>query len=245
LIVAVHQPQYLPWLGYFDKIDKADIFCFLDNVQFKKNEWQNRNRIKSAHGWQWLTAPVLYRFPQKINTVRINNTTNWMKKHRQALITNYGKAPFFDEFFDFFESLYSAEWELLADLNIYLAHKLLEMLKLDTKTTVRASEMQLSDDPTERLIDICKAVECDTYLAGRDGTKYMDLPRFRQRGIQVIVQDFNHPVYPQLFGDFQSHLSVIDLLFNCGPDSLQKMREVNPNPDEPEPNMSNRKKRTL
>ena len=224
----MHQPQYLPWLGYFDKIDKADIFCFLDNVQFKKNEWQNRNRIKSAHGWQWVTAPVLYRFPQKINTVKINNTTNWMKKHRQALITNYGKAPFFDEFFDFFESLYSAEWEFLADLNIYLVNKLLGMLNVGAKTTVRASELQLSDDPTERLIDICKSVGCDTYLAGRDGTQYMDLERFRQTGIQVILQDFKHPVYPQLFGDFQSHLSIIDLLFNCGPDSLQKIREVNP-----------------
>ena len=239
MIVAVHQPQYLPWLGYFDKIDKADIFCFLDTVQFKKNEWQNRNRIKSANGWQWLTTPVLYRFPQKINTVRINNATNWKKKHRQALITNYGKAPFFDELFPFFEGIFSQEWEFLADLNINLVQKLLEMLNLGTKATVRASEFQLSDEPTDRLIDICKSVGGETYFAGRGGAEYMDLERFRERGIRVIVQDFKHPVYPQLFGDFQSHLSIIDLLFNCGPDSLQKMREVNPNTGNSEPEVTN------
>jgi len=239
LIVAVHQPQYLPWLGYFDKIDNADVFCFLDNVQYKKNEWQNRNRIKSTHGWQWLTAPVLYRFPQKINTVRINNTVNWKKKHLQALITNYGKAPFFDDFFNFFEGVYSTEWEFLADLNIYLVQQLIGMLGLESKTTARASELQLSDDPTDRLIDICKTLGGDTYLSGRDGTQYMDLERFRQRGIRVIVQDFKHPVYPQLFGDFQSHLSIVDLLFNCGPDSLQKMREYNSNTERLEPKMTN------
>ena len=238
MIVAVHQPQYLPWLGYFDKIDKAEVFCFLDNVQYKKNEWQNRNRIKSTHGWQWLTAPVLYRFPQKINTVRINNTVNWKKKHLQALITNYGKAPFFDEFFNFFEGLYSKEWEFLADLNIYLVKQFLGMLNIEKKTTARASELQLSDDPTDRLIDICKTLGGDTYLSGRDGTQYMDLARFRESGIRVIVQDFKHPVYLQLFGDFQSHLSIVDLLFNCGPDSLQKIRELNPNPDKPEPKMT-------
>jgi hypothetical protein len=228
LIVAVHQPQYLPWLGYFDKIDKADIFCFLDNVQFKKNDWQNRNRIKSPTGWQWMTTPVLYRFPQSINEVKINNTVNWKRKHLQALITNYGKAPFFDDFIDFFNHAYLKDWEFLNDLNVYFIRGILKMLKIGKKTTVFSSELNLSNDPTERLIDICKNLGADTYLSGQDGINYLNQTRFRQQGIRLIVQHFNHPVYHQLFGEFQSHLSIVDLLFNCGPEAIRKIRAYNP-----------------
>lgn len=227
MIVAVHQPQYLPWLGYFDKIDRADIFCFLDNVQYKKNEWQNRNRIKTANGWQWVTTPVLYQFPQKINEVKINSRVNWKRKHFQSLLTNYRKAPFFNEYIDFFEQLYSKNWERLADLNVYLILNILQMLNLEPKSTVRASDLQLSDDPSDRLIDICNTLGADSYLSGQDGIKYMNTERFRLRGIKIIMQDFKHPVYPQLFGEFQSHLSIVDLLFNCGPQSIQKIRECN------------------
>lgn len=230
MIVAVHQPQYLPWLGYFDKIDKADIFCFLDNVQFKKNEWQNRNRIKTSNGWQWLTTPVRYRFPQMINEVKINNTLNWRRKHLQALITNYHKAPFFDNFIDLFRQVYSKNWEYLNDLNVYLIRSILNSLTISQKPAVFSSELHLSSDPTDRLIDICKNLGADTYLSGQDGINYLNQERFRQRGIKLIVQHFNHPVYPQLFAEFQSHLSIVDLLFNCGPGSLQKIRDYNPNP---------------
>ncbi len=97
MIVSVHQPQYLPWLGYFDKIERSDIFVFLDNVQFKKNEWQNRNKIKTSEGWQWLSVPVIHKFMQKISEVKINNTVWWGKKHLNALVTNYSKAPFFKD----------------------------------------------------------------------------------------------------------------------------------------------------
>jgi len=228
LIVAIHQPQYLPWLGYFDKIIKADAFCYLDNVQYKKNEWQNRNRIKTAQKQQWLTVPALYRFPQKINEIKINNAVNWKRKHLQALITNYNKSPFFQEYIGFFEEVYAKDWEFLSELNVYLIDQICKMLDLHAKQTVLASTLSLSDDPTGRLIDICKALDGDTYLSGQDGAKYMDLEQFNQQGIKVMVQDFRHPEYPQLFGDFVSHLSIVDLLFNCGPESMQKIRPFNP-----------------
>jgi hypothetical protein len=224
VIVAVHQPQYLPWLGYFDKMIQADVFCYLDNVQYKKNEWQNRNRIKTARDWQWLTVPVSYRFGQKINEVKINNTVSWKRKHLQALITNYNKAPFFKDYIDFFEAVYSNDWEFLSELNVYLIDQICKMLNFQEKQTVLASTLSLGDDPTERLIDICKALGGDTYLSGPDGVKYMSLEQFRQKGIKVIVQAFRHPEYPQLFGEFMSHLSVVDLLFNCGPESSKKIR---------------------
>ena len=227
MIVAIHQPQYLPWLGYFDKMRRADVFCFLDNVQYKKNDWQNRNRIKTAQGWQWLTVPVHYRFPQKINEVTINNAVKWKNKHLQALISNYNRAPFFKEFLDIFELVYSENWESLSDLNIFLIKRLRTALGLQQRQAVKASDFELREDPTDRLIDICKALKADTYLSGQDGTVYMDLERFKQSGIRVVVQDFKHPVYPQVFQEFQSHMSIVDLLFNCGAKSLEKIEEIN------------------
>jgi hypothetical protein len=218
--IAVHQPHYLPWLGYFDKMLKADAFCYLDNVQYKKNEWQNRNRIKTDRGWQWLTVPVHYRFPQKICEVCIDNTAKWKHKHLQALKTYYGKAPYFSRTFQLFERVLAQKWQSLSELNIELAEQLRQCLGLGHKTTARASHLNLSEDPTERLIDICLALGGDTYLSGPDGLAYMNAERFRQRGLRIEVQAFEHPVYLQRFGEFISHLSVLDLLCNCGPDSL-------------------------
>ncbi|MGD8665672.1 MAG: WbqC family protein, partial [Desulfobacterales bacterium] len=215
MIVAVHQPQYLPWLGYFDKMRRADVFCYLNDVQYKKNEWQNRNRIKTARGWQWLTVPVRYHFPEKINEVKINNTTGWQKKHFQALVTNYNRAPFYKTYSTIFEDAFAGDWEFISELNIHLLAHLREALEIHTKPVVVSSDLELRDEPTDRLIDICKAVGADTYLAGQGGADYMDLERFENDGIRVIFQDFKHPVYTQLFADFESHLSIVDLLFNC------------------------------
>ena len=231
MIVAVHQPQYLPWLGYFDKMRKADIFCYLNNVQYKKNEWQNRNRIKTAQGWQWLTVPVRYHFPEKINEVAINNTTGWQKKHLQALITNYSRAPFYKDHITIFEDALSRDWAFVSELNIYLLERLREALNIDSQPTVVSSDLDLSEEPTDRLIDICQAVGADTYLSGPDGAKYMDLERFEQNGIEVIIQEFKHPVYPQLFEAFESHMSIVDLLFNCGPESLEIISNANSEPE--------------
>jgi hypothetical protein len=227
LIVAVHQPQYLPWIGYFDKMRRADVFCYLNDVQYKKNEWQNRNRIKTAQDWQWLTVPVRYCFPEKINEVQINNTTQWSKKHLQALKTNYSRAPYFKTYISIFEDTFSREWELISELNIHLIERLKDALQMQEKTTIISSELTLREEPTDRLIDICKDLGADTYLAGQGGAGYMDVARFEKNGLKVIMQDVKHPVYPQLFKDFQSHLSIVDLLFNCGPESMNVIREAN------------------
>ena len=118
MIVAIHQPQFMPWLGYFDKMDSCDVFVLLDNVQYKKNEYQNRNRIKTSKGWQWLTVPVNYKFPQKINEVMIENSSDWRKKHLHALETNYGKSPYFERYIDRFNGFYQQEWHSLSPVNI-------------------------------------------------------------------------------------------------------------------------------
>ena len=224
MIVAIHQPQYLPWLGYFDKIDRADVFCFLDNVQYKKNEWQNRNRIKTAGGWQWMTVPVHYRFGQSIRTIAIDLRADWRRRHLQAIRTNYGSAPYFDRYFGFFEELYEKEWEYLGDLNIRAVERLCGVMEMGAVRTIRASAMTLPSDPTGRLIEICRQLGADTYLAGEGGAAYMDLNRFSESGINVVFQNFNHPDYRQLFGPFQSRLSIIDLLMNHGPESVGIIR---------------------
>ena len=227
MIVAVHQPQYLPWIGYFDKMRRADVFCYLNDVQYKKNEWQNRNRIKTAQNWQWLTVPVRYRFPEKINEVQINNTTRWNKKHLQALFTNYNRAPYFKAYISIFEDIFSKKWDLISELNIHLIERLKNALHLQERKTIISSELDLRDDPTDRLIDICKALGADTYLAGQGAAGYMDMGRFEKNGLKVIMQDFTHPVYPQLFEDFQPQLSIVDLLFNCGPESMNIITRAN------------------
>ena len=139
MIATIHQPQYLPWLGYFDKVHRADVFVLLDTVQFKKNEWQNRNRICTPQGEQWLTVPVLHDFGQKINEVKVNNRENWTKAHLKALTLNYAKAPFFKDYIPLFEEAYTRRWERLVDINIYFIKQLIEVLGIQTKV-IRASE---------------------------------------------------------------------------------------------------------
>ena len=225
MIVSIHQPQYLPWLGYFDKIDRSDVFVFLDNVQFKKNEWQNRNKIKTVEGWQWLSGPVIHRFTQKICEVEINSTVQWARKHLNALVTNYSKTPFFKEYIGFFEQTYAKDWYYLVDINIHIIKYIAEALGILDQKFIKASELDTREEPTERLIDICRQHGGDVYLSGKDGAKYMNTEKFKEEGIEVIFQDYKHPQYSQLFGNFEPSISIIDLLFNCGPESLSILRK--------------------
>ncbi len=225
-VVAIHQPQYLPWLGYFDKLDRCDRFCLLDTVQYKKNEFQNRNRIKTAQGWQWLTVPVSYRFPQRINEVGVNQTVVWQRKHLQALKIHYGKAPYFDTYIERFAEFYRQSYERLVDVNVAVVRLLMKLLGLERKMVLASSLQVEKEDPTTRLVEICQILGGDVYLSGSDGARYMDEAAFRSHEIQVVYQDFEHPEYSQCYGAFEPKLSVVDLLFNCGPESLTIIREA-------------------
>jgi hypothetical protein len=224
MIVTIHQPHYMPWLGYFDKMDRADVFIFLDTVQFKKNEFQNRNKIKGADGGQWLTVPVRQNHGQKIGEVIINNTVRWQKKHRMSLRSCYRSAPFFEDYFERLEPLLAKPWERLADLNIACVKLLASLLAIDVRFAV-ASELEGTvEDRDRRLVELTKAVGGDTYLAGGAGKDYMDLSVYERAKVRVTFHEFSHPTYPQLFGPFISNLSVIDLLFNAGEKSLSYIR---------------------
>jgi len=224
MIVSVHQPQYLPWLGYFDKIDKADVFVLLDNVQFKKNEWQNRNKIKTANGWQWLTVPVMYKFPQLINEVGVNNKDKWQHRQRQAIISNYKKAPEWVLLESFFEEIFSSEWQSISQLNIHLVKKLVEILGIKTPLYVASELGEFPEAPDERLIALTKHFDADVYLAGGGGRGYMDMEKYTKAGLEVIFQEYEHPVYDQLFGEFEPFMSVVDLIYNHGKKSLEILR---------------------
>ena len=224
MIVSVHQPQYLPWLGYFDKIDKADVFVLLDNVQFKKNEWQNRNKIKTAAGEQWLTVPVMYRFPQLINEVEVNNKERWQHKQQQAVISNYKKAPHWTALEPFFTDLFQSQWKTISQLNIHVVKTLAKVLGIETPLHIASEMGNFPEDPDERLIAITKHFGADTYLAGSGGHDYMDMDKYDRNSIKVMFQDYKHPVYGQLFGDFLPYMSVIDLIFNNGGESLRILR---------------------
>jgi hypothetical protein len=224
MIVAIHQPQYLPWLGYFDKIDQADIFVFLDNVQFKKNEWQNRNKIKTADRWQWLTVPVRYKYPQLINEVKINDKTRWQHKHRQAIISNYQKAPFYDHLIGFFDHLSTLNCQYISKLNIDLVRNLVKIIGINTSLYVASQLDKFPEEPDDRIITIIKYLGADSYLAGSGGKNYMNLGKYKKNGVEVLFQEFNHPVYRQLFGDFEPNMSIIDLILNYGENSLNILR---------------------
>ena len=224
MIMAVHQPQYLPWLGYFDKIARADVFVLLDNVQFKKNEWQNRNRIKTAQGWQWLTVPVRYKFPQLINEVEINDDVRWQHKQSQSILSNYRKAPCFHFLEGFFEELFSGSWRMISRLNIDVVKRLVEALGIDTPLFVASELGEFPHNPDDRLIALTRHFGADTYLAGSGGRRYMDLKKYGKSRIDVVFQDYGHPLYDQLFGEFKPYMSIIDLILNHGSKSLGILR---------------------
>jgi hypothetical protein len=221
--IAVHQPQFMPWLGYLDKIDRVDAFVLLDNVQFKKNEWQNRNRIRTAQGWQWLTVPVLHQFGQRIDEVRINNRVKWVNQHLRALDMHYARAPNSARFLPELRMIYGTPWDRLVDFNVAVLRWLLRSFGITTPL-ISASQMTLRDHPTDRLIDICRAVGATVYLAGIGAAGYMDVPRFLSAGIEMEIQAFTHPIYPQCYEPFEAGLAAIDVLLNCGADALVRLR---------------------
>ncbi|TKB63071.1 MAG: hypothetical protein E8D48_07265 [Nitrospira sp.] len=225
--VTIHQPQFLPWLGYLDKIDQADLFIMLDTVQFKKNEWQNRNRIRTAKGWQWLTVPVLQHFGQRIDEVLMNQTVTWKAQHLRALDMHYARAPYRNRYLAQLREIYSAPWNKLSDLNKATVQWLLEAFGITTLVH-HASDYAARDEPTDRLIDLCQVVGATEYLAGPGAEHYMDKPRFESSGVRLDIQVFQHPIYRQVYEPFEPNLSALDLLLMEGPDALTILRQTRP-----------------
>jgi hypothetical protein len=230
MIVTIHQPEHLPWLGFFDKMRQADVFVLLDTVQFSKGDFQNRNRIKAQNGATWLTIPILKKgkSKQRIIGVEISNDRDWANRCWTLIDESYKDAPHFAEHRSFFEDLYAREWSKLVDLNTVIIRYLIDALALRCQV-IAASELEIHEQGgTDLLVGICGALDADVYLSGSQGRTYLDESCFAKHGIEVRYQEFRHPVYPQLWGDFLSQMSTIDLLFNCGASSLEVIEAANP-----------------
>jgi hypothetical protein len=225
--LAIHQPHYLPWLGYFAKWAAADLFVFLDTVQYEKNGWQNRNRIKTPEGPRWLTVPIRAHLGTRIQDVMVDARQPWRARHFATLELAYRGAPCWARHRDELLALYDREWERLAAVAVASAEWLARRVGIATPTRL-ASEIELEEvgsaDATARLVGLCRAVGADTYLAGRDGARYMDIKQFAAAGIAVEAQQYEHPVYAQPHGEFVPALSAIDLLLMHGDEALGILR---------------------
>lgn len=220
MIIGILQPSYLPWLGYFEQIKRCDVFVIYDTVQYDKGGWRNRNRIKTPSGPLWLTVPVLLKkknFPI-IREVEINRSEAWAKRHLKTLAQYYSNAPHYAGAIGDLERILLSGHRFLLDLNLDITAWMSAQLDITTRI-VLASDLVVEGDRESRIINIVKQLGGKTFYEGAAGRNYIDTEFFRQNGVEVVFQDYVHPVYPQLHGEFVSHLSAIDLLFNCGPQS--------------------------
>ena len=218
MIVSINQPAYLPWLGYYQRIASSDLHVILDNVQFEKNSYTNRNRIRTDVGWAWLTVPILTkgRFGDlEIRNLQINTQTPWRKKHWKTMCQYYTDAPFFDKYQEFFRDLFDREWTRLDPLCEEVDRFMLNAFDIST-TLVRGSSLEASGSKSDLVLNICRELGASTYVSGALGRDYLDERSFADAGIELRYQDYHHPVYRQVYDGFVSHLSSIDLLFNCG-----------------------------
>ncbi len=218
MIVTGHQPSYLPWLGYFHKAFISDVLVILDNVQFEKNSYTNRNKIKTPQGEIWLSVPIMMtgHINKTILDMEIKKDDHWQEKHWKSIYLNYKKAPFFHMYSDFFEDLYKKEWTRLIDLLIYTQKFFFSELELKTKTYL-LSELDIVSKKQDLIINMTKKFNGDIFVFGAMGKDYVDVEYFNLNGIKPYFQNYIHPSYPQMWGDFLSSLSIIDLLFNVGP----------------------------
>jgi len=216
--LVVLQPSYLPWLGYFDQMSTADVFVWYDDVQFDKHGWRNRNRIKGPKGPLWLTVPVLHtgRSLQAISEVEINNRLSWSRKHLRSVEQLYARAPFSSDVLRRLSDILPRPWQYLVDLDIATTEWLAHEFGIGTPRH-RASQLGIEGDRNTRLINLCRHFQATRYISGDAARDYLDVAQFAAAGIEVVWHAYQHPQYPQLHGDFISHLSALDLLLNAGP----------------------------
>lgn len=225
--VSILQSNYIPWKGYFDIIAKSDVFIFYDSVQFTKNDWRNRNRIKTRNGVEWITIPVRNEsLHQKINETNIS-FKDWNKKHWKTIRNNYSRAKCFKTLEPFFEDLYLNQLQdvsLLSEVNYKLIVAISKLLKFET-TFLWDKDLGLIEGKTERLVDLCKKTGANVYLSGPAAKDYLQEDMFKDSGMEVQWMDYSgYPEYEQLYPPFEHGVSILDLLFNTGEGATEYMK---------------------
>ncbi len=212
------QPGYLPWLGFFELMERSDVFIIYDDVDYNTSSWRNRNRIRTKDGSAWLTVPVLTkgRSGQKINEVQINNNdSKWTQKHYKSLVQYYGRSPYFDRYNPFFRDLYNSSWVKLIDLDMEIINYMRQELDIGTKI-IYSSTLYGAGQKNVRIIEICREFAASEYISPNGAKSYIEPQLFEQANIKLKFQNYKHPVYRQVYDGFVSHLSTVDLLFNHG-----------------------------
>ncbi|MGS1110738.1 WbqC family protein [Achromobacter anxifer] len=224
--VAILQSNYVPWKGYFDLIAAVDEFVIYDEVQFTKNDWRNRNQIKTPQGTQWLSIPVGADIQRRICEVELP-AGPWPEKHWKTLAANYGRAPYFDDVARWLKPLYlERRYQRLSELNLAFIKAICGYLGIGTKIS-DSSDFEHTPGKTGRLVGLCRQAGAQRYISGPAAKAYLDESEFSAVGIRVEWFDYaGYPEYPQLWGEFEHAVSVLDLLFNCGAGSPQYMRYV-------------------
>jgi len=224
--IAIMQPTYLPWMGYFALMDQCDVFVFLDSVQFEKRSWQQRNKIKTPRGDLILSVPVISkgRFDQEIREVEIDTSKGFQEDHLKAIKYNYSKTKYFKQFISDLESIFLKKHRFLVDLNIELILWIKNVLNIQSQI-FRSSNLAVSGQKGELLVNICKNLGAEHYISPQGAKVYIEGTNiFQTNNVELSYQEFQHPVYVQLFDGFLPYLSVIDLLFNEGEKSLGVIR---------------------
>jgi len=228
MIVAAHQPAFLPWLGYLDKLAKADVFVVMDDLQYEAQNFQNRNRVKIIAGSTWITVPLRRgaqgdRILDKVIDNAGSRRHHWQHRAWRTLEVHYGKTPFFEQYKDELKDVFTRRWDRLVDLDLHMLELARRWFGI-TRPIVRASTLGLSGQKTERILDMCKKVGAKLYLSGAGGSSdYLDTSAFERAGVGLMWQTFRHPTYPQRYPQvgFVSHLAFVDLLLNCGPEARE------------------------
>jgi hypothetical protein len=216
MIVFVHQPEYIPWLGFFDKLARCDTYVIYDDAQYQHGGFHNRNRIRTLKSWEWLTVPISHGHPQTIRDVKISGD-QWKNKHLNRICQLYEKSPYFKQFYPTIRDAIDLKHELLIGLDLHLIKAISELLDISAKM-VRSSEFPYAGkEKNEKLVSMCKFLGADTYLCGSGGKCYVDEALFKGAKINVQWHSYQHPTYKQRFEGFQPYMSIIDLLFNEGP----------------------------
>ena len=223
-LISIRQPGYFPYLGFFKKIESVDVFVFLDDVQYTRSDWDNRNKIETTDGPMWLTIPILNKSKEFLNEVEIDHTQNWIYKHKSAIKFSYQNTPFFDLYWKDIESILDKKYTKLIDLNMKLINYFKSVLDINTET-VFSSDLKINSNGSEKLCQICMKLKADTYLSGELGQNYLDLKLFENNQIKIIFEEFKHPTYSQMNSKFLPNMSIIDLLFNEGDNSINILKK--------------------
>jgi hypothetical protein len=218
--LAVLQPGYLPWLGFFDQMRRADVFVYYDDVQYDKHGWRNRNRVKSPEGPVWLTVPIRHHGLQQpsILEAEIDARAPWARKHLGTLRQYYSKAPYLKRYLPELEELLQRPWHRIVDLDLAVVGLMAGWMGIAPEIH-RSSTLGIHGERSMRLVELSRYFGATRYLSGAAARDYLDVGLFGQHGIAVAWQDYQHPVYPQQHGDFVPYLSALDLVLNCGDDS--------------------------